>query len=284
MATEGTITAREQAEVEAANASGKRPVVFVHGLWLHATSWDRWAAFFREAGYAPLAPGWPGDPETVEASRQNPEAFAGKGVDDATDHYAAIIRQLQIAPVLVGHSFGGLIVQKLLGMGLGAAGVAIDPAPFRGVLPLPFSSLKSAFPALGHPSTYKHTVSLTAEEFRYAFANAVSEQEAAELYATFPIPTPGRPLFQAATANLDPGTEARVDVKNETRGPLLLISGKEDHTVPFAITHAEYERYRHSTAVTELQEIDGRGHSLTIDSGWREVAEHALAWAKRHAP
>lgn len=284
MATASTITAREQAEIDAANASGRTPVVFVHGLWLHASSWDRWAALFAEAGYATLAPGWPGDPETVEASRQHPEAIADKGVEEATEHYASIIRQLKTSPVVVGHSFGGMITQKLLGEGLGTAGVAIDPAPFRGVLPLPFSSIKSSFPVLGHPSKLHQAVSLTAEEFRYGFANAVSEQEAAGLYATFAIPAPGRPLFQAATANFDPGTEAKVDVKNETRGPLLLISGMDDHTVPYAITHAEYKRYEGSQAVTELQQIAGRGHSLTIDSGWREVADLALAFAKRHAP
>ncbi|HEX3554660.1 MAG TPA: alpha/beta hydrolase [Thermoanaerobaculia bacterium] len=283
MVTENTITAREQAEIEAANASGHTPVVFVHGLWLHASSWSRWIDLFREAGYAALAPGWPDDPESVEESRQHPEVFAGKGVDEVTDHYAAIIRQLKKSPVIIGHSFGGLITQQLLGLGLGAAAVAIDPAPFRGVLPLPFSALKAAFPVLGNPANLKRAVSLTAEQFRFAFANAVSEQEAAELYATFAIPAPGRPLFQAATANIDPTTEAKVNVKNATRGPLLLISGEKDNTVPFAITHAEFKQYEKSAAVTEFQQIDGRGHSLTIDSGWREVADHALAFAKLHA-
>jgi len=284
MATQGTITAREQSEIDAANASGRTPVVFVHGLWLHASSWDSWAALFREAGYATLAPGWPDDPESVEESRRHPEVFAGKGVEEVTEHYAAIIRRLAKPPVIVGHSFGGMITQKLLGEGLGAAAVAIDPAPFRGVLPLPFSSLRSAFPVLGNPANLRRAVSLTAEQFRYGFTNAVSEEEAADLYATFPIPGSGRPLFQAATANFDPGTEASVDVKNVTRGPLLILSGTEDHTVPPAITHAEYRRYEKSPAVTELQEIEGRGHSLTIDSGWREVADRALAFAKRHAP
>ncbi|HEY0783786.1 MAG TPA: alpha/beta fold hydrolase [Thermoanaerobaculia bacterium] len=283
MSTDSKITAREQAEIAAANASGRRPVVFVHGLWLHASSWDRWAEMFREAGYATLAPGWPDDPETVEASRQNPDVFAGKGVDEVTEHYAAIIRQLQTPPAIVGHSFGGMIAQKLLGLGLGAVGVAIDPAPFRGVLPLPFSALKSAFPVLENPANLHRAVMLTEEQFRFGFASAVSEEEAVELYKTYPIPGSGRPLFQAATANLDWTTEASVDTKNATRGPLLLISGEKDNTVPPAITHAEFKQYRKSPALTELQDIAGRGHSLTIDSGWREVADHALAFVQKHA-
>ncbi len=283
MATEGTITTREQAEIDAANASRGRPVVFVHGLWLHATSWERWAELFRAAGYAPLSPGWPGEPESVATSREHPEAFAGVGVEAATDHHAAILRRLKAPAVLVGHSFGGMIAQKLLGMGLGAAAVAIDAAPFRGVLPLPFSALKAAFPVLANPANLHRAVSLTEEQFRFAFANAVPAEEASQLYQTFAIPAPGRPLFQAATANLDPGTEASVDLA-ATDAPLLLIAGKEDHTVPPAITHAELKLHqKKSSGVTELQEIDGRGHSLVIDGGWREVAERALAFARRHA-
>lgn len=275
------ITAREQVQIEEANASGRTPVVFVHGLWLHADSWKPWMEFFRNAGYAPLAPGWPGDPETVEESRQHPEAFAGKGINDVTDHYAAIIRRLAIAPLIIGHSFGGLITEKLLGMGLGAAGVAIDAAPFRGVLPLPLSALKSAFPVLGNPANRSRAVSLTEAQFRFGFTNALPADEASQLYQQHAIPAPGRPMFQAATANLDFGTEATVNYRNAKRGPLLLISGSEDRTVPFAITNASYKRLRQSQAVTELKRFAGRGHSLTIDKGWRELAEYALDFARR---
>lgn len=276
-------TARERSEIDAANASGRTPVVFVHGLWLHASSWKPWMDFFRNAGYAPLAPGWPGDPETVEESRKHPEAFAGKGINDVTRHYEAIIRQLVVPPLIIGHSFGGLIAEKLLGMGLGFAGVAIDAAPFRGVLPLPLSALKSAFPVLGSLSNHSRAVSLTAEQFRFGFTNALPEEEAARLYLEHAIPAPGRPLFQAATANIDPNTEARVDYKNPKRGPLLLISGSDDNTVPFAITNASYKRQLTSKAVTELKTFKGRGHSLVIDHGWQELAEYALDFAKRSA-
>jgi non-heme chloroperoxidase len=283
MATLRTITDREQRELDAANASGRRPIVFIHGLWLHASSWDPWRRYFEDAGYATLAPGWPGDPETVADARRRPEALAGVGVAAATTHYATIIRQLKRPPVLIGHSFGGLIVQKLLGLGLGAGGVAIDPAPFRGVLPVPLSSLKVAFTVLKSPANRKRAVSLTRDEFRYGFANAVPEDMANELYERFAIPAPGRPLFQAATANLDPGTEASVDTRSAKRGPLLLISGDQDHTVPFKVTHAAYEKQKRSRSVTELETFPNRGHSLTIDPGWRELAEHARSFFSRNA-
>ncbi len=283
MATARTITDREQREVGRANVSDRTPVVFVHGLWLHASSWDPWRKFFEDAGYATLAPGWPGDPETVADARRRPEAFAGIGVNDATTHYAAIIRQLNRPPIIVGHSFGGLIAQKLLGLGLGVGGVAIDPAPFRGVLPLPLSALKAGLPVLRNPANRRRAVSLTREQFRYAFGNTLSTEHADALYEAFAIPAPGRPLFQAATANIDPETEASVDTHNTERGPLLLISGDEDHTVPFAMTRASYERQKRTGAVTELETFRHRGHSLTIDDGWREIAERSVAFLHRNS-
>jgi non-heme chloroperoxidase len=268
-------------QVERANATDLTPVVFIHGLWLLPSSWDRWAELFEEAGYTALTPGWPDDPETVEEAKAHPEVFAHKTVGQVADHYAEVIGQLEKKPAVIGHSFGGLLTQMIAGRGLAAAAVAIDPAPFRGVLPLPISALKSSAPVLSNPANRNRAVPLTYEQFRFAFANAVSEDEAKELYETFAVPTPGAPLFQAATANLNPWTEAKVDTKNPERGPLLIISGEKDHTVPWAIANASYKKQKRNEGVTEIVEIPGRGHALTIDSGWREVADTALAFVKR---
>ena len=274
-------TTREQSEVDAANASERQPVVFVHGLWLLASSWDPWRALFEERGYATLAPGWPDDPETTEAARHDPSSFAGKGIGEVAEYHAGILRQLNRKPVIIGHSFGGLLAQKLAGMGLAAGAVAIDPAPFRGVLPLPFSALKAASPVLRNPANRNKSVALTYEQFRFAFANAVSEEEAHELYDTYAVAAPGVPLFQAALANINWNTEASVDTKNPDRGPLLIISGEKDNTVPPSIANASYKRYKDNPGTTEIKEIKDRGHSLTIDSGWREVCDTALGFVQR---
>jgi pimeloyl-ACP methyl ester carboxylesterase len=276
------LTTQEQQEIDRANTQSKQPVVFVHGLWLLSSSWDRWRALFEEQGYTTLAPGWPDDPETVEQANTDPQVFAHKRVGQVTQHYVDAIGQLKIKPAVIGHSFGGLIAQKLAGEGVAAVTVAIDPAPFRGVLPLPLSSLKSASPVIGNPVNYTRAVPLTYEQFRFAFANAVEEDEAHQLYETFAVPGSGVPLFQAATANLNPWTEAQVDTRNPARGPLLLLSGEKDNTVPWAITHASYKHQEKNPAVTEIREIPNRGHSLVIDHGWREVAETALAFIAQH--
>ena len=281
MATAPTITDHEGAEIGRANASERTPVVFVHGLWLLPSSWDRWAAVFEEAGYTALTPGWPDDPETVEEANANPEVFAHKSVGQVADHFERIVRGLDRKPAIVGHSFGGLLTQILAGRGLAAVSAAIDPAPFRGVLPLPISALKSAFPVLGNPANRNRAVPLTYDQFRYGFANAVSEEEAKELYETYAVPASGTPLFQAATANLNPWTEAKVDSRNPARGPLLIVSGGLDHTVPWAIANASYKRQARNEGVTEIVEMPGRGHALTIDSGWRAVADTALAFVQR---
>jgi non-heme chloroperoxidase len=279
-----TITEHEQREIDEANASGRTPVVFIHGLWLLPGSWDRWAAVFEEAGYAPLTPGWPDDPQTVEEANAHPEVFAHKTVGQVADHYDEVINKLKTKPAVIGHSFGGLLTQIVAGRGLAAASVAIDPAPFRGVLPLPISALKSSRPVLGNPANRNRAVPLTYEQFRYAFANAVSEDEAKELYETFAVPASGAPLFQAASANLNPWTEAKVDSENAERGPLLIVSGEKDHTVPWAIANASFKKQRRNPGVTEIVEIPNRGHALTIDSGWQEVAQTALDFVKRFAP
>jgi len=278
-----TLSDHEAADVARANESGLQPVVFIHGLWLLPSSWDRWAALFEEAGFAALSPGWPDDPETVEEANANPEVFAGKSVGEVADHFETVIRGLDRKPAVIGHSFGGLMTQILAGRGCAAVSVAIDPAPFRGVLPLPISALKAGSPVLGNPANRNRAIPLTYDQFRYSFANAVSEEEAKELYETYAVPAPGKPLFQAATANINPWTEAKVDTKNPDRGPLLIISGEKDHTIPWALANAAYKKQAHNEGVTEITEIKGRGHALTIDSGWREVADSALSFVQRFA-
>src|SRR6476619_2275820 len=275
------ITQFETDQVDQANASGLTPVVFIHGLWLLPSSWDRWRDVFEAAGYATLAPGWPDDPNTVEEAKEHPEVFAKKTVGQVADHYEDVIKTLKKKPAIVGHSFGGLLAQILAGRGLAGVSVAIDPAPFRGVLPLPISALTSSAPVLGNPANRNRAVPLTYDQFRYAFANAVTEDEAKELYDTYAVPAAGKPLFQAAAANLNPLSEAKVDTDNPDRGPLLVISGEKDHTVPWAIANASYKRQNRTSAHTALKQLPQHGHSLTIDSGWREVAETALAFVKR---
>ena len=273
-----TITPREAAEIAAANESGRQPVVLIHGLWLLAGSWDNWRRALEERGYAPIAVDWPDDPTSVAAARINPDAFAGKGVGQVADHVAEVIGRLTRKPAVIGHSFGGLLAQIIAGRGLASATVAIDPAPSRGVLPLPLTALKAAFPVLGNPANRKRAVTLSFDEFRYGFANAISQDEARALYEEFHVAAPGRPLFQAATANVDPGTEARADKKNPGRGPMLVLNGEKDTIVPRVLAYAAFKKQRKNPGVTEWLEIPGRGHSLVFDSGWEAVAEAAISF------
>ncbi len=275
------MTERETQRVEQANASGRAPVVFIHGLWLLPSSWDRWATLFEESGYAAVTPSWPDDPETVEEARQNPDVFARKTLGQVADHTVEVIGGLSRKPAVMGHSTGGLLAQLIADRGLSAATVAIDPGPFRGVLPLPISALRSAKPVLANPLNRSRAITLTFEQFKYGWANALSEEEAKQLYETYHVATPGVALMQMANANLNPWTEAKLDPKNPARGPLLIIDGEMDHTVPWAIANASFKRQRRNESVTEIEKIPNRGHSLTIDSGWREVAERALAFVKR---
>src|SRR6266576_731235 len=280
MTTELTITEHEAAQVERANASSATPVVFVHGLWLLPSSWDRWVTLFEEAGYVGLTPGWPDDPETVAEAREHPEVFAGKGIREIADYEEAIIRKLERKPVVIGHSFGGLLTMILAGRGLATASVAISPAPFRGVLPLPISALRTASVALRNPANWNRAVPLTFDQFRYGFANAVGEDEAKRLYEEYSVAGPGEPLFQAAAANINPWSEAKVDAKNPDRGPMLIISSDADHTVPWAIANASYKKQLKNDGVTEIVKMPNRGHALTIDAGWREVADTALEFVR----
>jgi len=276
-----TIVEFEKRQVERANTLNKQPVVFVHGLWLLPSAWNRWTEMFESAGYTALTPGWPDDPPTVAEANANPDVMAGKTVGQIADHFAEIIGELKIKPAVIGHSFGGLLAQMLAGRGLSAVTVAIDPAPFRGVLPLPLAALRSSWPVLHNPANRDRAVPLTYDEFHYGFGNAVSDEESRELYKNFAVPGSGVTLFQAATANLNPWTEVKVEVTNPNRGPMLIISGEKDHTVPPAMARAAYEQEKKNPGVTEFFEFKGRGHSLTIDSKWRDVAEKALEFVRR---
>ena len=275
------ITEQEQQQVEKANASGQTPVVFIHGLWLLPSSWDNWVGVFEEAGYAGVTPVWPDDPLTVEEARANPDVFAKKTLGQIVEHTTEVIGALNKKPAVMGHSTGGLMAQMIAGQGLSAATVAIDPGPFRGVLPLPLSALKSAFPVISNPLNKNKAVTLTLDQFKYGWANALPEEEAKEIYERYHVAAPGAPLMQMANANLNPVTEAKVDTKNPERGPLLIIDGEKDHTVPWAIASASYKKQKANEGVTEIKSIPNRGHSLTIDSGWREVCDTALEFVKR---
>ena len=275
------ISEREAGQVEAANAAGRTPVVFIHGLWLLPSSWDNWAEFFEGAGYAAVTPDWPDDPATVEEARANPDVLAGKTLKQIADHTAEVIGALNAKPAVMGHSTGGLLAQMIADRGLSAATVGIDPGPFRGVLPLPISALRSAAPVLKNPLNKGKAITLTLDQFKYGWANALDDDEAKQLYETYHVAAPGVALMQMANANLNPFTEAKLDPKNPDRGPLLIIDGEKDHTVPWAIANASYKRQSRNEAVTEIKKIPNRGHSLTIDSGWREVAQAALDFVKR---
>src|SRR5258705_12897427 len=276
-----TITEHEAEQVERANASNATPVVFVHGLWLLPSSWDNWVTLFEEAGYVGLTPAWPDDPETVEEARANPDVLAKKTLKQVADHTTEIINALDKKPAVIGHSTGGLLAQLLAGRGLSAATVAIDPGVFRGVLPLPASVLRGVGPFLVNPLTRGRAITLTFDQFKYAWANALEEKEAKELYDTFHVACSGIALVQMGNANLNPWTQAKVNTKNPDRGPLLIIDGEKDHTVPWAIANAAYKRQRRNPAVTEIVKMPNRGHSLTIDHGWREVAQTSLDFVKR---
>jgi non-heme chloroperoxidase len=279
-----SLTSTEQQEIDRANASGAQPVVFVHGLWLLSNSWENWRALFEAQGYTTLAPGWPDDPETTQEANQDPDALAHKRLKQVTDHYVAAIGQLQRKPAVIGHSFGGLIAEQLADRRVVAVTVAMSPAAFRGILALPLSQLKAASPILKNPLNAGKAVPLTFEQFQYAFANELEEAEARQLYEAYAVPAPGTPLFQGALANFNPWTEDKVDTGNPSRGPLLIISGEKDHTVPAVVAEAAYKRQQKNPGVTQYREMPGRGHSLAMDHGWREVADVALAFVTEYAP
>lgn len=253
-------------------------VVFIHGLWISHTAWQPWLDRFAARGIAGIAPAWPGEHPTVDATRADPSSQAGVGIDEITEHFADVVGHFDTPPVVIGHSFGGLIAQKLLADHRASAAVAIDPAPIKGVLPLPWAQLRSSFPVLGNPLNRGRATGLSRAQWRYGFGNALAPEESDALWEQWAIPSPGRPLFQAATANFAPRSPAAVDTATDTRGPLLVTAGTLDHTVPYASARATHALYRKSAAVTDFHAFEGRGHSLVIDHGWRDVADAALDW------
>ncbi len=275
------ISEREAQQVEKANASGRTPVVLIHGLWLLPSSWNNWVDFFEQEGYASVTPDWPDDPETVEEARANPDVLAKKTLKQIADHTEDVIRGLQLMPAVMGHSTGGLLAQLIADRGLSAATVAIDPGPFRGVLPLPVSTLRVSAPVLRNPLNRGRAITLTLDQFKYGWGNALSDEETKQLYETYHVAGSAAALMQMANANVNPWTEAKLNPKNPQRGPLLIIDGEKDHTVPWAIANASYKRQSRNPGVTEIVQMPNRGHALTIDSGWREVAQTALDFVKR---
>ncbi|MDY0749018.1 alpha/beta hydrolase [Paucibacter sp. R3-3] len=257
------------------------PIVFIHGMWLHASSWQPWVKFFETEGYKPVAPGWPGEPEDMASARAAPELVANRGIEDLSSHFRQIANAQPTSPILIGHSFGGLIAQKLLGEGIARAAIAINPAQIKGVLPLPFSQLRAGLPALGNPFNKSRSVALTAKQFRYGFGNALQEDESNELFEKWTIPSPARGLFEVAFANFNPRAASAVNTANFRRGPLLVTSGCSDHTVPDVTSRATHRQYRNSSAVTDLKQFAGKGHSLVIDHGWRDVATACLDWLRK---
>ncbi|HMG28970.1 MAG TPA: alpha/beta hydrolase [Jiangellaceae bacterium] len=264
-----SISERESREIEAANASGTTPVVFIHGLWLLPSSWANWADFLKQAGYAPLTPGWPDDPETVEEARANPDVLARKTLKQVADHTAEVIGKLEKKPAVMGHSTGGLFAQMLAGRGISAATVAIDPGVFRGVLPLPLSTLRASGPFLLNPRYRGRAITLTFDQFKYGWTNALDEDEAKRLYDTYHVAGSGIALAQMANANLNPWTESKVDTRNPDRGPLLILDGEKDHTVPWAIANASLQAAK----------AQPERHRDQEDAQPRPLADHRLRLA-----
>ena len=276
------LAASEQDEVAAANASGRVPVLFVHGLWLRPECWREWRWLFESEGFAAVAAGWPDEAPTLDAARAEPARLAGLSIADVTRHCADVVARLERAPVLIGHSLGGLVVQQLAARGLAAAAVAIAPAPHRGVLPVPLSSVRAAWPVLRDPHR-RRAVMLSPAEFGYAFTNALRPDDADRFYAEQAVPAPARPVFELALANLNPATPARVDVRAPQRGALLVVAGERDRVIPPLLARATFKRQRRNPGVTDYVEVPGRGHSLVADVGWEQVAQLALEFVAKHA-
>jgi pimeloyl-ACP methyl ester carboxylesterase len=254
------------------------PVLFIHGLWIHSDAWQPWVELYRAAGYDATAPGWPGDSASADETRKHPGAVANKGIDDITQGYLDVISRLPVKPVVIGHSFGGLVAQKLLAGGAAAAAIAIDPGQIKGVRPLPVAQIRSGLPVLSRPGNKKRAVTLTRKQFRYSFGNALTERESGELFDRYAIPGPGKPLFEASAANFRKSSPAAVDTRKQDRGPLLIVGGGQDHTVPEVVARAAYQLYSDSGAITSYHALPDRGHSLVFDHGWREVADFTLSW------
>ena len=256
-------------------------IVLIHGQWETPLSWQGWKERFESRGHDVLAPGWPGvDDRDVKAIRCDASALEGLGIGEIAAHYEAIIRRLDEPPVIMGHSFGGLVTQILLDRGLGSAGVGIAASPFRGMLGLPYSTVRVAFSGgLKNPFGRSKTVMLTPKQFQYAFANTL-EGDAAEVYERLTIPGPARTLFQAAFANLNANTPIKVNYRNDDRAPLLLIAPGRDHIIPVSTSKAAFKLQSKSTATTDFMEYPDRSHYIVGEPGWEEVADRALEWAE----
>jgi pimeloyl-ACP methyl ester carboxylesterase len=258
-------------------------IVLIHGLWMTPLSWEHWIERYSNQGYHVIAPSWPGMDVDIAQLRRDPSPIAGLDAGEIVDHYDRIIRQLASPPIIMGHSFGGAFVQLLLGRGLGAAGVAINAAPVKGVLGLPFSTIRSAWPVLRNPANVSRAVGLTAKQFHYAFTNTLSEQASAKVYERYHVPGAGRVLFQGALANVGSRTVFRVDFSKAGRAPLLFIAGGRDHVIPARINKSNAAHYRKSKGITGYKEFPGRSHYTLGQDGWEEVADYALNWAARNA-
>jgi alpha-beta hydrolase superfamily lysophospholipase len=259
-------------------------IVLVHGLWLTALSWEHWVDRYTARGYRVIARSWPGMEGNIDDLRRDPSGVAGLGLTEIVDHYDRIVRELDNPPIIIGHSFGGLITQILLDRGLGAAGVAIDPAPIKGIWVLPFSELKAGFPGLENPFQQHRAVALTLPQFNYGFTNHLSEEETRPIYERYAVPGPNHILFQASFANFNPHAATTVDVHNDERAPLLLLAGGKDQTVPASVVEANYKLYSFSTAITDFKEYPERTHWTIGQPGWEEVADFALDWANHQVP
>jgi pimeloyl-ACP methyl ester carboxylesterase len=259
-------------------ATPRTPLMLIHGAWLTSESWENFATYFSARGFAVSAPEWPRKEGGVEEQREAAENLKGLGLDEIVDHYEEEIRALDEQPVLIGHSYGGLIVELLLDRGLGRAGVAMSPAPPKGILVLPFSTLKAAAPALAHPSRWHGIVPLTLEEFTYGFVNTFSPEDAAAAYEKYAVPETGQIFYEAGFANfrMDPPTE--VDFKRADRAPLLIVGAEKDHTVPASLSHKQYSKYERSEAQTDYLEFAGRPHLMMAAEGWEEIAAGIESW------
>jgi pimeloyl-ACP methyl ester carboxylesterase len=261
-----------------AAAADRVPLMFVHGAWLSSGSWENFSDYFAHRGFDVSAPEWPRKQGDVEELREATDEIEGLGLTEIVDHYEEQINALDEPPVLVGHSFGGLIVELLLDRGLGRAGVAMSPAPPKGILVLPFSSLKAAAPALAHPSRWHGIVPLTLEEFTYGFVNTFSSEDAKAAYEAYAVPETGQIFFEAGFANfhLHPPTE--VHFKSDDRAPLLIVGAEKDNTVPASLAKKQYEKYGKSSAQTDYVEFPRRPHLMMIGEGWEEIAGRIESW------
>src|SRR5918992_2695845 len=264
-------------------SSAPDTVVLIHGLWMTPLSWEQWVERYTERGYRVIAPSWPGMELDIDELRRDPSPIARLGAAEILDHYERIVRQLASPPIIMGHSFGGGFVQVLLDRGLGAAGVAIDSAPVKGVLGVPFSTIRSVWPILRNPANVDRAVPLTREQFHYAFTNTLGRRASRKAYERYHVPGAGRVLFQGALANVHSRTVLRVDFSRADRAPLLFIAGGSDHVVPAWINKSNARHYRRSKAITGYTEFPGRSHFTLGQAAWETVADYAINWAAKNA-